>query len=122
MNRSSFVALALMVGISASPLAASASNDKDETSHARKVAWVDHDHDRDAHRDHHLKREEKREELHRDRLHREEASRHENSQRFRADEHRRDERWHGRERHDKNLPPGQAKKLAEHRDRDHHGE
>lgn len=120
MNRSTFVALALAVGFSASPVAASTGNQTGEANHVRRVAWTDHDHDRDAARDHHLKREE----LHRDhRLHHDEAARHrQNEQHFRADEHRRDDRGRREhERHEKHLPPGQAKKLSEHHDRDHHG-
>jgi hypothetical protein len=105
MNRPSFIALALVLGVGASPLAAS-DHHKSEPTHAQRVAWADHDHDRAA-REHHLKREELR---HQEREHR-----------FHAQEHRRDEHLRARERHEKHLPPGQAKKLSDHRDRYHHG-
>jgi hypothetical protein len=117
MNGSRFIALTLVLGFSASPLAASSANYQDQSGHVSRVAWDNHDHDRDARRDHHQVR---REELHRD--HRQEALRHgEREHRLHADEHRRDDHWRHEREHEKHLPPGQAKKLSEHRDHGHHG-
>ena len=114
MNRSSFIALALVLGFSASPLAASSNNHQDQSNHVRRVAWDDHHHDRDARREH-LRREELR------RDHRQQELRGQREHHLRADEHRRDEHLRREHERDKHLPPGQAKKYAEHRDRDHHG-
>lgn len=114
MNRPKFMAMALTLCVGTAPLAASDHNGK-QANHAQKVAWADHDHDRDAH-----ERHMKREDLHRE--HREEAwRRRERQHNLRANEQRRDEHWRREhERHEKHIPPGQAKKLSEHRDHDHH--